>query len=155
MAALAEEEIEIGIVAFLEPKILQQDRRVCHTQDPPVTRFGPFLCIAVEGESSSWSPVTTTPNPARLELSEKWRKGGQPQWLKEDQYLNDGANLWKGPNESFVAASFKERTDPTDRARLSPEGLRVVEQELEAQKGRRDRDCGTYGSSTLSGSIGS
>jgi hypothetical protein len=141
MAELKKQEIEPGIVAFLGPTVLSADPALCHTQDPPVTRAGPFLCVAAQDGTSSWSPVTTEWRRERLELRAEWRSGGHPQWLKADQYLNDGANLWQGPDEVFVAASYQESTGAEDRARLSAEGLAAVEREIDVQAWRRDRDC--------------
>lgn len=152
MSALTEREIEPGIVAFLDPRILSEDPRVCNTQDPPIARFGPFLCVATREGFSTWAPITTTPKRARLELKAAWRSGGRWQWSNEEQFLNDGANLWEGPNDAFTRASYKERTEPESRARLSAEGLGAVAGEIEEQAGRRDRDCGALASSTLSGS---
>jgi hypothetical protein len=97
------------------------------------------VCVAVGGEGSEWSAVTTEYRPERLVIEREWRSGGHPQWLRDQQYLNDGANLWRGPHEAFVAASHAEATAALDRARLSEEGLAAVQAEIEAQRHRRHR----------------
>lgn len=99
------------------------------------------MCVDEQDGASCWSPITTERRRERLKLHVQWRSGGHSQWLRDDQYLNDGANLWEGPNEIFVAASRQELTEAADRARLSAEGLFAVEQEIRAQRMRRDRDC--------------
>jgi hypothetical protein len=139
MAAIEREEIEPGLVAFLDPRVLAAEADVFHTQDPPVIRPGPFVCVSVERDRSEWSPVTTEYRPERLAFPREWRSGGHPQWLRDEQYLNDGANLWRGPHEAFVIASHEESTTVSSRARLSTEGLAAVKAEIEAQRQRRHR----------------
>ena len=139
MAPIGRNEIKPGLVAFLDPRVLAAQDGVSHTQDPPVARPGPFVCISVGSESSEWTPVTTEYRPKRLVLRREWRVGGHPQWLRDQQYLNDGANLWRGPHDAFTAASSAEATMPLNRARLSTEGLAAVQAEIEAQRHRRHR----------------
>jgi hypothetical protein len=141
MAPVHQAEISPGLVVFIDPRVLGEDERVCHTQDPPVTRSGPFLCIAHADDSSTWTPLTTEGRRERLELKRAWRSGGHPQWLAAAQFLNDGANLWHGPDTAFILASRQEATEEKGRARLSEEGLTAVLKEIEAQRSRRDRDC--------------
>jgi hypothetical protein len=141
MGALTEQEIQPGIVVFLDPLFLRADPRVRNTQDPPIARAGPFLCVTERNGISCWSPITTEPRRERVNLQARWRSGGHPQWLSAPQYLNDGANLWEGPNDVFVAASHKELTDTTNRAHLSHEGLSAVKEEIQAQIRRQDRRC--------------
>src|SRR5690349_16607725 len=123
MSILEVGEIEAGIVAFLDPTVLTDDGRVCHAQDPPVTRQGPFVCLCTGAGSSAWTPLTTEWRRERVMVRREWRSGGHPQWLRDDQYVNDGANIWRGPNEAFVHASSLEVTDQTNRARVSEAGL--------------------------------
>jgi hypothetical protein len=139
MGAIGRDEIEPGLVAFLDPRVLAAQAVVSHTQDPPVVRPGPFVCVSVDGDRSEWSPVTTEYRPERLVIQRRWRSGGHPQWLRDRQYLNDGANLWRGPHEAFLAASRAEVTTALDRAFLSTEGLAAVQAEIEAQRRRRHR----------------
>jgi hypothetical protein len=136
-------EIEPGIVVRLDPAILIEDGRVCHTQNPPLTRPGPFVCVAVEGDLTTWTSVTETPlRRDRLPLQREWRSGGTKPWRLAAQFLADGAALWRGPKEAFVAASWQEiKTRSRSRAYLSEEGLDAVRAEIEAQRHRRHRSC--------------
>jgi hypothetical protein len=148
------DEVEPGVVVRLDPAILLEDSRVCHTQDPPVSRPGPFVCVETEGDTSTWAGLTTTdkksirPSRAagapvgRLALKQEWRSGGARRWRFADQLLADGASVWRGPNEVFVAASWQEvKVRSPNRARLSEEGLDAVRIEIELQRHRRHRTC--------------
>ncbi len=135
------DEIKPGIVVRLDPKVLLADNRVCHTQDPPVSRAGQFVCVAIEAETSTWAGLTTQPRKERLGLRGEWRSGGYKRWRFVDQYLTDGASVWHGPNDVFAAASWQEvsATGGRNRARLSEEGLEAVRTEIELQRHRRHR----------------
>ena len=142
------DEIEPGIVVWLEPAILLEDSRVCHTQDPPVLRRGPFVCVATEGDRATWAGLTATdlegvrPSKAagspvgRLAIKPEWRSGGWRRWRSDPQFLTDGSSLWRGPREAFVKAS-----GPGKPGRLSPDGLHSVRTEIELQRHRRHRAC--------------
>lgn len=153
-ACIDVDEIEPGIVVRLDPAILVADSRVCHTQDPPVLRAGPFVCIAIEGETTTWAGFTTTdkksirPSSAasapvgRLAIKPEWRSGGTKRWRFAAQFLADGASLWRGPKDVFAAASWQEiKTRSRSRARLSEEGLEAVRIEIELQRHRRHHSC--------------
>lgn len=142
-ACIGADEVEPGIVVRLDPAILIADSRVCHTQDPPVTRAGPFVCVATEGEITTWAGLTTTEmRRDRLALKPEWRSGGTRRWRFAAQFLADGASIWLGPKEAFVAASWQElKTRDRNRARLSAEGLDAVAIEIELQRHRRHRTC--------------
>jgi hypothetical protein len=142
-ACIDVDEIEPGIVVRLDPAILIEDGRVCHTQDPPVSRAGPFICVAIEGEISTWAGVTTTElRKDRLALRPEWRSGGTKRWRFAAQFLADGASVWRGPKEAFAAASWQEiKTRSRNRACLSEEGLDAVRTEIELQRHRRHRSC--------------
>ena len=158
MPSIGTHEIQPGLVVFMDTAALSADDRVGSAQNQPVFRSGPFLCVAVEGEESTWTCVTTEERAQRLPLDREWRSGGHPQWLRADQYLNDGANVWHGPTDAFVAASHREATTDRTRALLSPEGVAAVLAEIEAQVHRRDRPCGdamAQASSIRSGFAGS
>ena len=148
------DEIAPGIVVRLDPSVLLEDERVCHTQVPPVNRPGPFLCVEVEGEMTTWAGLTTTDKKSvrpthsagrpvgRLALKQEWRSGGPRRWRLADQFLADGASLWRGPKEVFVAASWQEAKVRTpNRAYVSEEGLDAVRIEIELQRHRRHRTC--------------
>lgn len=139
MAAIRVEEIEPGLVAFLDPEVLIEDARVWHAQDAAEISSRPFVCISVENGIAEWTPTTTDWRSERLEIRQVWRLGGHPQWIRDPQYLNDGANVWRGPGEAFVQASQQEVTIESNRARVSEQGLTAIRAEVEAQRPRRTR----------------
>jgi len=137
------DEVEPGIVVRLDPAVLVDDDRVCNTLDPPVPRPGPFVCVAVEDEMTTWAGITATAvRRDRLTLRSEWRSGGTKRWRLAAQFLADGASIWRGPKEAFVAASWQEiKTRSRSRAYLSDEGLDAVRTEIELQRHRRHRSC--------------
>ncbi len=71
-----------------------------------------------------------------MPIERRWRSGSEPAWRLGETYLNDGANTYTGPGSSFVAASHAERTTPSNRARISAEGVEAVRVEIERQRPR-------------------
>ncbi len=141
MAALQPDEIRPGLVAFLDPEVLARDERVVNTKDPRTgIRPGPFVCVSERDETSRWAQITTEERRERLPIPPEWRTGGHPQWLRDPQYLQDGANVWHGPNEVFVAASSEELTDTSSRAWVTEDGLVEIASEMGRQRRRRERD---------------
>jgi hypothetical protein len=140
VAPIDADEVLPGLVAFLDVEVLAADDRVVNMKDPRHgIRPGPFVCLSVDSERSQWAQITTEVRPERLEIRREWRLGGHPQWLGDPQYLQDGANVWRGQLEVFLAASHEELTDRTNRAWVTEDGLREVVREVEAQRRRRDR----------------
>jgi hypothetical protein len=128
---VAVEEIEPAvIVATLDPVTLREDSRVVYTQDPPVTRFGPFVCVAAEGNETIWAGLTFKRRPERLELLDEWRLAGSRRWRSRPQFLTDGASLWLGPKEAFSVASWREVVYEAGRPRLSADGLAAVRRKI-------------------------
>lgn len=137
MTTLAAHEIEPGLVVHLDPTPLEAHSDVTKTAPKQgEVRVGPFLCLAVEGDQSSWAPLTSQARPERLELVSAWRTGGEPGWRERANYLVDGANTYTGPNEAFTRASHPERTGMDNRARLDSDGLAAVHQEIKRQARR-------------------
>jgi hypothetical protein len=135
------EAIEPGVIVLrLDPIALLEDDRVTYTQDPPVTRIGPFVCVSVEddGEQTTWSGLTRKHRLHRMEIEPGWRIGGGDRWRTERQFLTDGASLWHGPKDAFAAASWRETfNDLESRARLTEVGLDAVRRKIDAAWRRR------------------
>lgn len=107
-------------------------------------RYGsvrPFVCVDINGDRSTWTPLTGQHRDERLFIEREWRSGGELPWRVNDTYLNDGANTYTGPNDAFVAANASERTLPAKRARIKPEGMVAVREEIEVQRHRRQRSA--------------
>lgn len=139
-------EIEPGIVVRLDPARLLRDSRVVHTQDPPTPRAGPFVCVKVEGNTTTWAGLTGQGRHERLRIHEKWRLGGWKRWSREwgddgagGQYLTDAANVWIGPREVFSAASRQPQLDAEEAARISEEGVLAILTEIARNRHRRHR----------------
>ncbi len=137
MTELSEQEVQPGLVAWLDQVQLNHDQRVVKTTPhlgQPEPR--PFVCFRVDAMSSHWAPVTTVERKERLYLKPEWRSGGGAGWLSRPQYLVDGANTYVGPIVVFVAASKQDWTDAGDRMRLSQIGITAVVDEVDRQRSR-------------------
>jgi hypothetical protein len=139
VTAIGNEEVVAGLVAFLDPEVLAADDGVVTSKDPRRFRSGPFVCISVGAEHSTWTPLTTEERHERLAIRREWRSGGHPQWLASDQFLTDGVNVWDDATAVFVSASHQEVTTESNRARISAEGLAAIEDAVRSQQHRRDR----------------
>jgi hypothetical protein len=139
-------EIEPGVVVRLDPAHLLRDGRVIHTQDPPTPRAGPFVCVKVEGDTTTWAGLTGQGRHERLRIDEKWRLGGWKRWSRmwgEDgsgvQYLTDAANVWIGPRAAFAAASRQPQHGTEEEPRITEEGVLAILVEIARNRHRRHR----------------
>ena len=146
---LDEQEIRIGLVAYLDEECLWNDTQVTryhgrgslHTE--PQVR--PFVCIKSTDEECQWTPLTTESHTnsgyLRLYIRPEWKSGGSwdchdNQWVNEDSYLVDGANLYTGAPSSFAQASSHECTCPDSRAEINEDGISAIRGEVQAQAHR-------------------
>ena len=124
-----------GIVVLdLDPILLLADKRVTYTENPPCRRSGPFACVEVADDidETTWAGLTFAHRPERLLLRPEWRLGGTERWRTKDQYLTDGASLWRGPREAFADAAWREVHNSGDEIpRLSEDGLLAVRSKVE------------------------
>ncbi len=145
MTSISVDEIQPGLVVYMDEPLLGSDPRV---QKSGTVRFASDsrLCVCYAGDrvSSDWAPITTQVRSERLPIKAEWRSGGNPecsggypQWLQAEQYLQDGANTYRGPSAAFVEASWQECTAPDSRARVSDDGVAEVVKEINAQRHRR------------------
>ena len=137
MAQLASEELTLGLVCHLDQTMLASDPDVLDTYPQTHTELRPFVCVSVQDGMSTWTPVTSTFRKERLKIEDAWRTGGIDMWRVRVCYLNDGANIYTGPNPSFIAASAQELTDNTTRSQMSAIGVAAVSAEIERQRNRR------------------
>lgn len=133
-------EFSPGLVLWLDQQMLMDDPQVLETLPQHHGNMRPFLCVEVDGDRSTWTPLTSQYRDERLEIEWTWRSGSGDEWRVGETYLNDGANTYTGPNTSFEAASHAERTTPSNRAGISPTGVDAVRAEIERQ---RHRQAGT------------
>jgi hypothetical protein len=128
-------EIVPGAVAYFDVDVLNGDPTVTQPASE-TTRSGPFLCFAVNGNTSGWAAVSTRWNKDRIRIERAWRSGGADKWLAEDQYLNDGSTTYVGPHDAFVAASrIQDKKTPATRPRVEPDGVAVVAAEVQRRGG--------------------
>jgi len=148
---LTEAEVQVGLVAYLDEQPLRNHPDVRwfngrgSYHGPPAVR--PFVCSAVDAGSCQWTPLTreesTGSGYGRARILPAWKSGGTSachgnEWLAEDSYLVDGANIYEGPVEPFVLASHAECTSPATRARVNADGTRRIEAEVAKQVARRE-----------------
>lgn len=120
------EEIVPGIVAILEIRPLLDNKEIQRSPDDIPFRAGPFLCIQVVEDQSTWLNITTKKDPRglRLELKPEWLLEGSDVWRSASQYLHDARKTFVGPNTAFVAAGVNEIPHrPHLRPRVSQEAL--------------------------------
>ena len=137
MTQLAPNELQAGLVAHLDQTMLTNDPAVLDTYPQRDTELRPFVCVAVDGDTSTWAPLTSTFRRERLRIEDAWRTGGIDMWRDRVCFLNDGANTYSGPNTSFMAASVQELTDAATRSRMALDGVEAVVAEIDRQRRRR------------------
>lgn len=132
---LTKEQIVPGVIAYFDANVLNADGAVTLPASP-TDRSGPFVCFAADSNRSAWAAITTQHRPERIEIKSEWRTGGKGAWLSADQYLNDGATTYVGPNESFVAAAAtKDRFSGSDRPQVTVDGVSAVLLEITKRGG--------------------
>lgn len=137
MSQLLREEIEAGLVSHLDQTMLSNDQAVLDTYPQARTELRPFVCLKADANNCVWAPLSSTFRRERLQINDEWRQGGVDMWRERECYLNDGANTYHGPIESFIAASAQELTEPINRSRMAAEGVAAVIKETERQRKRR------------------
>jgi hypothetical protein len=132
---LLPQEVSPGAVAYFDVGILNAATAILKPANP-TTRNGPFLCLQVVGESSSWTALTWTGRPERLFIEKAWREGGTTAWQNGTPYVNDGAITYRGPNASFIAAAAVADTyRPETRQRVSTAGVAAAVAEVTHRAG--------------------
>ena len=137
MTQLSADEIRAGTVSHLDQTALTNDPNVLDTYPQRFTELRPFVCVASDGDQCTWAPLSSTARPERVRILDEWRIGGLDMWRNRICYLNDGANVYIGPIESFISASQHELTDSSNRASMAADGVTAVQAEIERQKRRR------------------
>jgi len=89
----------------------------------------------IEGRSA-WAPISTQYRNERLAIDAAWRYDGAGQWLTSDQYLNDGATTYTGPDAAFVAAAVgQDRFTATTRPKVRAAGIAAIVAEVRNRGG--------------------
>lgn len=133
---LTEPEIVPGAVAYFDPQVLNgwQDMKI--TGDP-VTRNGPFLCYAQEGNVSRWTPLTSEDKlitdktgktfSVRVRIKIDWVARAYGLFEAGESFMQDGKNTYSGANASFIlAASNIDMQTPATRPALNQQGLEAA-----------------------------
>jgi len=137
MTLLSLEEIKAGLVSHLDQTMLTNDPAVLDTYPQRFTELRPFVCVSVEDDGCTWAPLSSTHRPERVAIEDVWRLGGIAMWRNRVCYLNDGANVYIVPMQSFISASHLEKTDATNRAAMAQDGVAAVLAEIGRQQRRR------------------
>jgi hypothetical protein len=157
MTAITVDEVRPGLVVHLDHAALLGDAQVTATI-PQIPSSEPrlFVCYAVTGPNSSWTPLTKEPKTGsgypRIHIKNEWKSGGPEKWLKATSFLNDGANTYHGPSARFAIASASEESTAASRCVLSAAGLAAVRGEILNQLGRREKPAGKATGESLPGS---
>ena len=141
MARFTPDEVVPGFVSSLDQGQLTSDDRVLDTYPQTSVELRPFVCFDIDGDQSSWAPLSRAYRRERVEIKSEWRTGGLNTWRDGACYLNDGANVYIGPHEAFVEASRETETTPSNRSMMSEAGVAAVREEVERQIGRRVREA--------------
>ena len=126
-------EILPGTVAILEAGPLIADPDVVYEDEQPGFRSGPFLCVSVDNEMSTWLHLTTKidKRSLRLEIKQEWRLDGSDKWRGEPCYVVDARKPFIGPLRSFITAGAKELPHrPHKRPHVASDGLAAVLAEM-------------------------
>ena len=76
MTALFNDEVAVGLVAWLNQHVLHADERVLATTQAAEDRLAPFVCCFVASDRSGWAAITSRSKRERIELKKDWRSGG-------------------------------------------------------------------------------
>jgi hypothetical protein len=143
MNELSKSDFTPGIVVYFDQIRLEENDRIRKTCPQPDPRKGPFLCVELDADGATWTPITTEAKSAkyeRLRILKEWRSGGPPAWQEQEQFVNDGANLYQGAHDEVLSA-LSDASDGSwasaARAMVSAEGLKAVRAEIEKQRHRR------------------
>lgn len=127
------EEIQPGTVAILEVAALFDTPLMKTNGNDSGFRGGPFLCVQVKGDQSTWLHLTSRRDSRglRLEIRPEWRLEGSAVWRDTPQFVSDARKPFVGPSDAFVSAGANELThQPHSRPRVSPECVAAVVNEM-------------------------
>lgn len=134
---LKECDIEVGNVAYLRPSLLNSTPEIVipKTPTPDEGRCRPFLCVECQADRSTWVPLTSSYRDERLLIPVGSRRGGDPRWMEEPVYVNDGATSYVGSNGAFISASRDERPFIRSRPSVSAAGVDEVKRAIRRRGG--------------------
>ena len=110
---LFESEIRVGVVAVLDPSLLEEDLSVLRPASA-VDRSGPFVCIEVSVGVSAWMALTSKRGRSvdgrspRLEVPVRLRRGGAGVWKDGPCFANHSFSTYVGPHRAFCDASHPD-----------------------------------------------
>jgi hypothetical protein len=123
---LFESEIRVGVVAVLDPSLLEEDPSVLRPASA-VDRAGPFVCIEVSGHVSSWLPLTSKKGgrAGRIEVPRSLRRGGEGVWTTGPCFVHPMLSTYVGPHRSFCESSHPHDAHrPATRPSIEMEWVR-------------------------------
>ena len=119
---LTEAEMVVGVVAYLDPAMLDADPMVLAPASPTEGRR-PFVCIGRAGKLSAWMALTSQagPNRSHLAIPTAVRRRGRGVWRTGPSFANKVFATYIGPHASFIgAAAHEDDFDAEDRPGIDP-----------------------------------
>lgn len=146
---LTEREIIVGVVAYLDPAILDADPMVLAPASPTDGRR-PFVCVGRSGSLSAWMALTTKPGPGRshFPIPISVRRRGRGVWCTGPSFVNKQFATYIAPSANIIAAAAQEdEYGPEERPGIEPGWLQreIVPRCRERRSlefGRWHRGCG-------------
>lgn len=137
---LTTSELDVGIIAYFCIDALRADPQVRHSGGSADSKPRPFVCYAVSGDASFWSPLTLSrranQNEVRLLIEKHWIANPLGNFARAAILLNDGGHCYSGPNARFVSLSrARDRLIPERRPRILPEGVVAILARVQAEGG--------------------
>lgn len=133
-APITADDVAAGMVSHFDVWVLAQEREVQLSWDRVGEKPRPFLCLAVAGGRSWWTPLSSRPvnegGFKRFRILPAWKQGGGPAFHQSDTYLFDTRDVAVIPTYLLPRLTHKE-LQVADRAHLTPDGLAACLREIQ------------------------
>jgi hypothetical protein len=131
-----EEEIQPGLVLFLNPAILlSHGAQTSCSEQHRVQREHLFVCLERSGERSLWVPLSSSEgNGSRLRVP-RGAKAGHERWVSGDTFLFHGNQTWVCTIAALIEAAATDVSQRWNRNRVVPEFLDTIRDEVRNRGG--------------------
>lgn len=124
-------DVKPGVISFLRSTDITSSRSVVTRQENAgrLFRDGPWLCIASDGQYSSWLSLTSRQSQKgdRMQIPRSAFLDGPHRMLTQPNFITDLRYPYSGPVDLFVTASHIEHSRTAkERPRVSPRFLEDV-----------------------------
>lgn len=140
---LSREEIVPGVVAFFDVAKLVGHTGAKLSYSHSDRKLRPFLCLAIEGVMSWWTPLTTLKITSRgeklIEIKSQWKSGGGgTDFMRRDNCVHNVRSVAVLAARAVEDVTWSEFSKPGDRSRVSAEGVAVCLKKIRKAAPRRD-----------------